>query len=196
VLVEDDAYADLRFDGASPTPLLARARDRVFLLGSFSKTLSPGLRVGYVIAPPRWHEAVLAAKSGHDLQASGIGQAIVEQVMARSDFDERLSGLRRFYGLRAERLQAALSRLEGVRCSRPIGGFSIWLETDLPLGDEDFLELAVEEGVCVDPGCLFQAVAGGPEGLSMRLSFSSVPEAEMLRGAERLASALSRARQR
>ncbi|HYG65840.1 MAG TPA: PLP-dependent aminotransferase family protein, partial [Thermoanaerobaculia bacterium] len=103
-ILEDDAYGDLLFSGPGPRPLLAEAPDRVFYIGTFSKTLAPGLRVGWLVVPERLHEEALKAKRDADLQANGLGQAIVERYLRADGYEERLKRLRTFYRRRAKRL--------------------------------------------------------------------------------------------
>jgi 2-aminoadipate transaminase len=175
VVVEDDAYVDLRFDGTPPRALAATARDRVVYVGSFSKTVSPGLRVGFVVAPKKLRAAFLDAKARRDLQACGIGQALVEQLLATTDFDARMNRLRVLYRRRWERFAEALSRVAGIRFEEPEGGFSVWVETDVDLSDEAFLTHAIACGVSFDPGSFFLARAKARQPILVRLSYSAIP---------------------
>jgi 2-aminoadipate transaminase len=205
-ILEDDAYAELRFDGAAPPPLLAEARGRVFHIGTFSKTLCPRLRVGWLIAPRRHQRRVLRAKRDQDLQSSTLAQAILvealgigargaEPAIARAveRFDARLARLRPFYRRRAERLVRALRRhLPSWRATMPEGGFSVWVESDDDLVDDvTLLRAAVEEGVAFDPGRLFRP-GRGPAPLGLRVCFSAEPPERLEEGVRRLARAFTR----
>src|SRR4029079_14911281 len=88
-IIADEAYTELRFDGVVERPLLADARDRVWHVGTFSKTLCPGLRVGFLVPPRAAREAAIDAKHDDDLQAGGLAQAVLEEFLARDDFDAR-----------------------------------------------------------------------------------------------------------
>ena len=191
-VIEDDAYAELRFDGDVRPTLLKDSRSHVFHVGSFSKTLSPGLRVGYVVAPPQFIGRLREVKGDRDLHANGVCQAVVEHYLRTHDFDERLQTLRSFYQQRAERLLAVMPHMHGVRFWVPQGGFSVWLETELAMSDEEFLNRAIANGVSVDPGSLFRP-KGSAETLAMRLSFSAVPMEQIGEGVDRLAATLERA---
>src|SRR5688572_28482434 len=134
-ILEDDAYGDLRFSRPL-APLRASAPDRVFLIGTFSKTLCPGLRVGWLVAPQGFRELARRAKQLSDLQANTLAQAIVERYLEVEDFEERLVWLRTFYERRAHALVEALRRrVPGLRFREPEGGFSLWVEFDEP-GDD------------------------------------------------------------
>lgn len=194
VVIEDDAFSELHFEGALPTPLLAQARDRVFHLGSFSKTLSPGLRVGYLVAPPRWNDGVRRAMAQRDGRGSGVCQAIVERLISREDYAAHLAQLRAHCGKRAEDLVSLLPQLTSVRASVPTGGCSVWLETDLHAPDVELLQRGICHGVAFDPGCLFRAEPLSGRGLAMRLSFAAVPQAQMAQGVSRLADTLDEMR--
>lgn len=189
-IIEDEAYAELRFAGPPPPPLLARNRDRVWHVGTFSKVLCPGLRVGWLVAPPRYRERVLRAKHDADLQANSLAQAVLEDFLERDDFDERLVALRRFYARRAARLTQAVRRhLPGWKLEEPEGGFALWVEPERDFEEVQFLEHAVRAGVSFDPGSEFRPdAASHPPAL--RLCFSAVPRlADLEEGVRRLARA-------
>jgi 2-aminoadipate transaminase len=197
-LIEDDAYAELRFDGTCPPPLYTRASDRTFLMGTFSKTLSPGLRVGWLLPPPQLLEKVKQTREGRDLMVNGLGEAMLERVLDTYDYDQHLENLRALYAGRCEQLSEALARLPGSSFRAPQGGFAIWLETGLLGDDATLLSCALRCGVSFDPGCLFRpgdSRRGGEQGpaLSLRLSFSSVPREQIAEGVRRLARALAMA---
>ncbi|WP_437306976.1 PLP-dependent aminotransferase family protein [Sorangium sp. So ce388] len=187
-IIEDDAYADLCFDGAAPRPLLAEAPDRVFHVGTFSKTLCPGLRVGWLVPPRALRADVLRLKQAEDLQAASLPQAILEDYLRNEDFDQRLVRLREFYARRAARMEQALRRhLPGWRFEPPAGGFAIWAEPDAQPNEAFFLAAAIEHGVAFDPGSLFRAT-GAVSPFALRLCFSSVSRDEELdEGVRRLA---------
>lgn len=189
-ILEDDAYGDLRFTG-SIKPLRASAPERVFLIGTFSKTLCPGLRVGWLVAPPAFRELAKRAKQLSDLQANTLAQAIVERYLELDDFEARLDWLRTFYERRAHALVEALRRrAPTLRFREPEGGFSLWAELDEPGDDTALLALALRHGVSFDPGSDFLA---SPERdrLCFRLTFSSLPPRQMDEAVTRLGRALA-----
>jgi 2-aminoadipate transaminase len=189
-VIEDDAYAELRFDGRTPPPLLATAPERVFYVGTFSKTLCPGLRVGWLVTPRRFRRSARRAKRLIDLQANTLAQCVLEQYLADNDFEERLAWLRRFYAERAGALVRALrSRLSSVSFVEPEGGFSVWAVTEERGDDVEFLATALRHGVSVDPGRDFRP-SGDSEPIAFRLAFSSLPPERMNEAVTRLSRAL------
>lgn len=195
-VIEDDAYAELRFDGRVPPPLLAVAPDRVWHIGTFSKTLCPGLRVGWLVPPAAWRERALELKHATDLQSSSLGQTVLELFLASTDFDARLGRARSFYWRRAARLQRAVRRLlPGWHADEPEGGFALFLEADEPGDDALLLEIATALGVSFDPGRSFRPdEAAAP--LALRLCFSFARSSDLDEGVRRLARAWDVYRQR
>jgi len=190
-VIEDDAYGDLRFAGEPQPPLLASSRARVLYVGTFSKTLGPGLRVGFLIVPPRLHTRALRRKTDDDLQTNSLSQAIVQEYLATNDFDAFVRKLRGHYRRRAERLMTALRRdLPGWSFTPPSGGFGVWVAADRRVDEAAFLRRSVAAGVSFDPGSRFLAEPGARDRpTSFRLCFSAVPEASIEEGVRRLARA-------
>jgi 2-aminoadipate transaminase len=196
MIVEDDAYADLRFDGPAPRPLLADEPRRVLHVGTFSKTLSPGLRVGWLIAPRRLRGRALEIKQSSDLQASSLAQAVLEEYLiggggdAPTAFDHRLIRLRRFYRARAAMMTRALrEHLPDWKFRAPDGGFAIWAEAgdrSQRINEISFLEKAVAARVVFDPGSMFRA-SGAARPLAVRFCFSTAAPADFDGAFRRLA---------
>lgn len=190
-IVADEAYAELRFDGRLPPLLLATARDRTFHVGTFSKTLCPGLRVGFLVPPPSRHADALALKQERDLQAPSLSQSMLERVLDGGRYDALLQTARRTYRERAERLVAALGRhLPSARFALPEGGFSVLVETDVPGDAIELLETAIEHGVSFDPGAPFFAESV-PSTLTFRLCHSNLPATQIDEAVRRLSHAIS-----
>jgi 2-aminoadipate transaminase len=191
-IIEDDAYEATDFRGETSRPLLAEAPDRVFHVGTFSKTLCPGLRVGWLVAPRAFAQRALERKQNQDLQASSLSQELLVEYLKHEDFDRHLSRLRSRYLKKRKRLEASVrEHLPQLRWTSPSGGFSLWLEGDHPLAGEDLLRAAVDEGVAFDPGESFRR-APSPH-FALRLCYSAVPERQIERGIIRLARALRKA---
>jgi 2-aminoadipate transaminase len=200
-IIEDDAYAELRFDDRTPRPLLADALDRVLHVGTLSKTLSPGLRIGWLVVPRRLRERAVDLKQGSDLQASSLGQAVAEAYLLGDgdlpgvDWDARLARLRRFYRRRATLLARALrAHLPDWRFTPPEGGFAIWAQAPEGWGASElaFLRAAIAAGVSFDPGSTFRPDRAGRP-LAARLCFSAAPVASFDLGVRRLAGVWRRA---
>jgi 2-aminoadipate transaminase len=190
--IADEAYTELRFDGHVPRPLVAD--HPAWHIGTISKTIAPGLRVGWLIPPAHHHDEALEIKAATDLQTASITQAALGRMLQTLDYDALVARARTEYTRRADALVAALRAHVPVSFAEPEGGFSIWATTDLAGDELAFLRTALDEGVMVDPGSLFQVAPG--ETIAMRLSFSSAPPERIDEAARRLGRALDRFRRR
>ena len=143
-IIEDDAYADIAFRGKPGRPLLADAPESTFYVGTFSKSLCPGLRVGWLIVPPSLRVSALEAKRESDLQANSLAQAILADYLSHEDFERRVAKARSVYRRRAARLADALRRhLSSWRFEEPMGGFSLLIETGESRDEAAFLERVI-----------------------------------------------------
>lgn len=192
-IVEDNPYGDLWFDAEPPPPLAARHPDNTVYLGSFSKVLAPGLRLGYVVAPAPLGPKLLQAKQAADLHSPGFNQRIVHEVIKDGFLASHVPTVRARYKAQRDAMRAALERHlpPGCRWRVPSGGMFFWVE--LP-GGVDALALlpqAVERGVAFVPGAAFYA--DDPKPNTMRLSFVTVAPAQIEQGVALLAQALKEA---
>ncbi len=192
VIVSDDPYRRLRWAGQEPPPL-ATMSDRVVTLGSFSKILSPGLRVGYLLGPPEIVRAVTLVKQAADLHTATLNQRATYQVIGdREFFESHLARLRSLYQTKAGALVAALRRrLDGMLAFRePEGGFFIWGQLIGAGADaQAILGPAIATGVAFVPGAAFAVESGFPRHL--RLSFATASADRLAVAAERLGQALA-----
>lgn len=194
-LVEDAAYRELRFDGEERPPLLALdiARHgsieaaRTLLCGTFSKTLAPALRIGWICGPSAAIEKLVLLKQGADLHVSTINQIAACEAV-REGYDQHLSRLRSAYRAKAQAMCAALARHmpAGISWTEPEGGMFVWLT--LPEGIDGASLLArglSTERVAFVPGAPFFATR--PQANTLRLSYSLPTEAQIDEGVRRLA---------
>jgi DNA-binding transcriptional MocR family regulator len=195
VLIEDGAYRELRFAGTDEPSILsldiARAGSveaaRTVFCGTFSKTLSPALRLGWVCAPRAVIDRLTLLKQGADLHASTINQMAAQRIVA-SGYDAHIDRLRSRYRERASAMQTALARHMplGVSWSRPEGGMFVWVQLPPGFDGARLLEAALaEEKVAFVPGAPFFAVE--PEPNSLRVSYSLPSLEEIDEGVRRLA---------
>jgi 2-aminoadipate transaminase len=190
LIVEDVAYRELGFaDDALPS-LWSLAPDSVVQTGTTSKTLFPGLRLGWAVGPADVVRQLVAAKQTTDQCAAALGQRLLEESIRRGWLDEQVARSCALYARKCERMLAALERSmpDGVRWTQPRGGFFSWLT--LPAGT-DSVELArraVERGVGIVPGTLF--FIDGSGGDKVRLSFSMVDAAQIDEGIAKLGGLL------
>jgi DNA-binding transcriptional MocR family regulator len=191
-VVEDDPYGDLRYRG-EPVPWIASlpdAADRTVLLGSFSKILAPGLRLGWMHAPPTVYAACLAAKQVLDLHTSTLDQAAAAHYLAQGRLDSRLDLLRTAYGERCDTLLRALPDAlpEGSTWTVPEGGMFVWVRLPEGYDATALLPQAVAHDVAYVPGTPF--FAGVPDPGTLRLSFTTNTPADIAEGVRRLAEVL------
>jgi DNA-binding transcriptional MocR family regulator len=188
-IVEDDPYGELRFDGAWVPWISAldAAADRTVLLGSFSKTMAPGMRLGWLRAPAALRRACVIAKQAADLHCSTVDQAAAARYLADADLDARLDRIRAAYRARRDALLDGLPAAlpPGSGWNRPDGGMFVWVR--LPDGHDatELLRAAVTHDVAYVPGAPFFAGPGDPA--TLRLSFTAHPPAEIHEGLRRLA---------
>jgi 2-aminoadipate transaminase len=190
-VLDDDAYGAIVFDGAEP-PLRSFGRhlDRVVHLGSFSKVLAPGLRVGWLAGPKDIvHEATLL-KEAQDLETASLSQRVLAAWLDANSLDAHVERCLPVYRARRDAVVAALAAEmpEGVSWEEPRGGFSVLVRLPAGTDPERVLSRAIEEGVLVEPaGPYFASRAAEP---ALRLSYSNVPERRIAVGVRRLGRAL------
>ena len=185
LILEDDPYGLLRFEGAHlPSIESLGGNERVIFTSSFSKTVAPGLRVGYIVAPSAIAAGLVAAASRTYISPSLLAQAAIHHIVSEGRFAPNVE---RVTGLMRERRDAMVEGLRhmppGTRCNPPEGGFFLWLELPEPLSADTFFDDAQAAGVQYVKGsdCF---VAGGER--TLRLAYSGVSLREIAQGMERL----------
>lgn len=199
-LIEDAAYSAVRFEGeAIPSCLaldIARCgdieRSRVVYCGTFSKTISPGLRVGWVCAASALVQKIVLAKQAADLHSPSLAQMIIHRV-AEAEYDEVVPHVVATYRRRRDAMLAGLARHmpAGVRWTRPKGGMFVWVTLPDGLDAATLLKQALaEEEIAFVPGGAFHADGGGRN--TLRLAYSLQPEAAIEEGMARLGRLVTR----
>jgi 2-aminoadipate transaminase len=183
VIVEDDPYGDLSFEG-EPPPTLKALDAEVIYLGTFSKVLAPGLRVGWVASSPRLREAFFNVKEGTDIHNERIMTRTVYHA-AQGFLDEHIARSAQIYRKRRDAMLAGLEREmpEGVTWTVPSGGFFVWVTLPEGYDTDAMLPAATDLGIIYLPSSWFYTDFSWKR--SMRLNFSSQPE-------ERIAEAMGR----
>ncbi len=173
-LVEDNPYGELWFDAAPPPPLAAAAGEGAVYLGSFSKVLAPGLRLGYVVAPPALCPKLLQAKQAADLHTPGLNQRVAHEVIRNGFLDTHLPKVRARYKAQRDAMRDALDKHlpAGCRFNVPAGGMFFWVELPSTLDATALLPQAVQAGMAYVPGAPFYCQA--PRLNTLRLSFVTV----------------------
>ena len=190
-IVEDNPYGDLWFDQPPPLPLCARIPDGCVYLGSFSKVLAPGLRLGFVVAPRFLYPKLLQAKQAADLHSPSFNQRIVAEVMKDGFLQRHVPTIRTLYKSQRDAMLAALSREMAdldVQWNTPGGGMFLWLRLPHGVDATQLLPRAVDKGVAFVPGAAFFAGPADPR--TVRLSFVTASTSEIDTGIAALAAAI------
>ena len=187
-IVEDDPYGLVRFAG-SPIPAVRSHDPGVIYLGSLSKVFSPGIRIGWVLAPRRIRDRLQLLSEATVIHASILSQHLALEYL-RGDWEADLARSTERYRERAEALLEALPAAlpEGSSWTRPEGGFFVWVTLPEGYTADAAFEAAVEEGVLFIPGSGFVADGSAPR--SLRLSFSGEPPERVREGVARLGRAI------
>jgi 2-aminoadipate transaminase len=182
-LLEDDPYSELTYDGLPPVPMRAMpGGEDVIHLGTFSKVLAPGIRIGYVVAPRAVLERLILLKQGRDLHTDALAQNMVAEYCRRFGLEPHIERLRASYRERRDAMLGALRRSmpAGVTWTQPSGGMFLWLTLPGGVVAGELLRVAVAAGVSFVPGTAFHADGDGLS--SMRLNFTSSSLEEIARG--------------
>ena len=190
-IIEDNPYGDLWFDTAPPPSLASRHPDGTVYLGSFSKILAPGLRLGYLVAPRALYPKLLQAKQAADLHTPSFNQRIVSEVLKNGFIDRHVPTIRALYKQQCEAMLAALDHeMAGLDFSfnRPAGGMFLWARLPEGVDAVGLLPKAVDKNVAFVPGAAFYADHADPR--TLRLSFVTASVDQINTGMAALAQAI------
>lgn len=198
-IIEDDPYGQLRFTG-KPLPSLlelagyldagSEAGEHVIYLGTFSKTLAPGLRLGWIVAPVEVIDKLVQAKQGMDLQTATLNQMIAHSIASNGFLEGHIQYIRKLYGERRDLMLDALQRHfpSQVQWTRPEGGMFLWVTLPSEVRATELLSVALTQNVAFVPGESF--FADGGDHNTLRLNFSNASPEEIETGIARLGRAL------
>jgi 2-aminoadipate transaminase len=190
-IIEDNPYGDLWFDEQPAPSLSSRHPEGSVYLGSFSKILAPGLRLGYLVAPKALYPKLLQAKQAADLHTPSFNQRVVAEVLKDGFIDRHVPTIRALYKQQCEAMLAALDREMaglGLSWNRPVGGMFLWVQLPQGLKAIPLLDKAVEKGVAFVPGSAFYAGAANEN--TLRLSFVTATVDQINTGMAALAAAI------
>jgi 2-aminoadipate transaminase len=190
LILEDDPYGELSYDGATPPSIRSLAPERTVYMGSFSKILAPGLRLGFMIAPEALRAKLVQAKQATDLHTSTLSQMAVYDVVKDGFLDAHIPTIRKLYSEQCAAMLAALTHFmpAGVSWNKPSGGMFLWAELPKGVDASKVLAKAIEQNVAFVPGAPFYAA--NPVLESLRLAFVTVPPPRIEEGVERLAGVI------
>src|ERR1700751_1794200 len=204
-IIEDDPYGQLRYEGEHLTPLVVLDRKNlrrdegysignVIYLSTFSKTLAPGLRLGWIVAPPEVISRLVQLKQGADLHSSTFVQIVAYEVARDNFLDEHVKLIRRVYRDRRDVMFDALTQYfpPEVTWTRPKGGLFLWVTLPEGMDAQKLFETALRENVAFVPGDCFYAPNGHQEEARrhLRLNFSAAPPDQIREGVRRLSVAV------
>ena len=190
-ILEDNPYGDLRFTGERiPTLRSMDTQGNVVYMGSFSKVLSPGIRLGWLVGGEQLMEKFTNAKQGSDLQASTLIQMMVDAYLEDNDLDEDIRKLTALYGKRRDLMLSLLEKEfpEGSTWTRPEGGLFLWVTLPKAIDTVKLMPKVVERKVAYIPGQTFFADMDVTN--TMRLNFSNANEEQIVTGIRRMGQVL------
>jgi 2-aminoadipate transaminase len=190
LVLEDNPYGLLYFDQPAPQAMRSVDDEGVIYLGSFSKTLAPGFRVGWALAPHAIREKLILANESATLSPSSFGQFVITEYLDQTDWKTQIDTFRHLYAERRDTMLSALGEyLPGLTWTKPDGGFFVWVTLPDELDSKAMLPRAVKELVAYTPGTAFFANGEGRQ--NIRLSFC-YPTPEAIRtGIARLATVVN-----
>ena len=185
-LIEDDPYGALSYRGEPLPKMLTMNPNGVIYMGSFSKVLTPGIRLGYVVAPQPLVRKLEQAKQAADLHTAQLTQMVVHEVVKDGFLKDHIPSIRKLYSDQCDAMLSALTDFfpASATWTKPEGGMFIWVTLPKHIDSMKLLDEAVAQNIAFVPGAPFYA--NNPEKNTLRLSFVTVPPAKIREGVEKL----------
>jgi 2-aminoadipate transaminase len=192
VLIEDNPYGELRFMGEDLPSMKSYLPDSTVVLGSFSKVVTPGLRLGWICAPPGVMEKIIIAKQSSDLHSNYLSQRAVYQYLVDNNLDEHILNIRKVYKKQRDLMVSMIEEYfpQEIKCTKPEGGMFLWVTLPENISSLDLFKLTTQENVAFVPGKAFYVDGGGEN--TLRLNFSNSDEEKIEEGIKRLANVIKR----
>jgi 2-aminoadipate transaminase len=192
LFVEDDAYGELNFSNKSLPSLKKFLPDQTIITGSFSKILAPGMRMGWVVAPPAIMEQLVVAKQASDLHSNYLSQRIAFEYLESQDIDSHIRKIQSSYGHQRDVMMQCMKEFfpGTVSFTRPEGGMFIWVTLPEGISSMEIFNAALEQQVAVLPGSPFYIDGGGDN--TLRINFSNSSDEKIRAGIERLAAVIKK----
>lgn len=193
LLIEDDPYGELRFKGHDHLPIKTYLPDQTILLGSFSKVVSPGMRLGWLVAPKAIMEKLVVAKQASDLHASYFAQRVLHQYLLDNDLDAHIATIKEMYRTQRNTMVDAIKKYfdPSVTMTEPEGGMFLWLTLPQDVSAMKLFEQAVIAKIVYVPGDPFYTT--GDNRNTLRLNYTNSTPQEIDDGIQRLASVINAA---
>jgi 2-aminoadipate transaminase len=191
-IVEDDPYGELRFEGEDITPIIVLHKENTIYLSTFSKTLSPGIRLGWIVAPARALRRLVQAKQAADLHTSTFLQMVANDICQRGFLRQHVKRIRDTYCERCGVMLAAMEKYfpAELRWTRPKGGLFLWVILPKGMNSIDLLKAAVAEKVAFIPGTAFNPDGSGQD--TFRMTFATASPEMIEEGVKRLGRVIER----
>lgn len=192
ILIEDDPYGELRFSGSQADSFASYLPDQTVLLGSFSKVVAPGFRLGWIAAPQWICDKLIVAKQAADLHTSSFTQKIINQFLRTNDLDEHISKITEVYGNQCQAMVNSIERFfpEDITITRPEGGMFLWGKLPEEKDAKKLFDEALKEQVVFVPGVAFYTDDGANN--CFRMNFSCVDPKTIEEGVRRMQRAIDR----
>jgi 2-aminoadipate transaminase len=190
LFIEDNPYGDLRFIGDHVPAMRCYLGEKVITLGSFSKIVAPGFRLGWICAAPDIMEKLIIAKQAADLHSNYFSQRVIYQYLQDNDLDQHIAKIRQVYGKQRDLMVQLMEELfpPEVQFTRPEGGMFTWVTLPDHVSALELFNLAADFKVAFVPGQPFYVDGGGQN--TLRLNFSNTNEERIVIGMQRLADAI------
>ncbi|HEY0668343.1 MAG TPA: PLP-dependent aminotransferase family protein [Sphingobacteriaceae bacterium] len=192
LFIEDDPYGDIRFSGENLPPIKSYLNEQTILLGSFSKTISPGMRMGWVVASKEIMQKLLIAKQLTDLHSNNLSQRVIYQYLMDNDFDNHINKINETYKRQCDLMVEAIMEYfpHDVKVTQPQGGMFLWLTLKESQNTMELFKIAIKEKVAFVPGNSFYPKNDCHN--TMRLNFSNSDEIKIKQGIKILGNILKR----
>lgn len=190
-LIEDDPYGDLRYSGTSKSSFKQLLPEKTIMLGSFSKTVVPGFRLGWIVANEVIFDKLLIAKQASDLHTNIFTQCVLTEYLKLGNFETHIQKIREVYGRQCKAMIDSIHKHfpKNVHFTQPEGGMFLWVTLPDHISSMKLFNVAIKEKVAFVPGHPFYI--GREETNTLRLNFSNVDERTIESGIQRLSDALS-----
>ena len=190
LIIQDDPYGDLRFSGTRKVSFKHLLPDNTVLLGSFSKTVAPALRLGWLVAPPALMDKLIIAKQAADLHTNSLAQRILYRYLCDNDLDAHIATIIHQYGLQKAAMIAAIQQYfpADVQYTNPEGGMFLWVSLPAGMSSMALFEAAIKKKVAFVPGPPFYV--DRKDSNTLRLNFSCSDEATIAQGIKRLGDSI------
>ena len=189
LLVEDNPYGEIRFIGKDLPPIKSYL-ERSVLLGSFSKIVSPGMRLGWIVADKEIMNHLITAKQASDLHSNFLTQMIVQSYLTGYDVEKHIQHIRKMYKIQRDCMVSMIKKYfpSDVKYTKPEGGMFLWVTLPDGMSSMELFEVAIKENVAFVPGEAFYS--SNPEQNTLRLNFSNSNEKKIEEGIKRLGLAI------